>query len=107
MSRLQLKRILKTLRHEFSHVLGDQFESMFLFGSQARGEAHSDSDVDILIVVRGPLDYGDLIKRTSPIVSALSLQYNVVISRAFVSKEQFEDGHTPFILNVRREGVAV
>jgi predicted nucleotidyltransferase len=107
MSRLQLRKILKALRREFALVLGDQFESMLLFGSQAREKAHPDSDVDVLVVVRGPFDYGDLIRRTSSIVSALSLQHDVVISRAFVSKEQFEHGQSPFLLNVRREGVVV
>jgi len=38
-------------------------------------------------------------------VSALSLEYDMVISRAFVSKEQFERERSPFLLNVRREGV--
>lgn len=106
-SRSQLRKILKTLRQEFSLVLGDQFESMLLFGSQARGKARAESDVDVLVVVRGPFDYGDLIKRTSPIVSALSLQHDVVISRAFVTEEQFKYGQSPFLLNVRREGVVV
>lgn len=107
MSRPQLGKILKALRREFSLVLGEQFEAMLLFGSQARGKAHPDSDIDVLVVVRGPFDYGDLIKRTSPIVSSLSLQHDVVISRVFVSTEQFEHEQSPFLLNVRREGVAV
>jgi predicted nucleotidyltransferase len=107
MSEPQLTKILGTLRQAFSRTLGDQLEAMLLFGSRARGEAHPGSDVDVLVVVRGEFDYGDLIKRTSPIVSALSLQYDVVISRAFVSKEQFEQGRSPFLLNVRREGVVI
>jgi predicted nucleotidyltransferase len=107
MSRTQIRKILKTLRRELSLALGDQFESMLLFGSWAREKARPNSDVDVLIVVRGPFDYGDLIRRTSSIVAALSLQYDVVISRAFVSREQFEHGQSPFLLNVRREGVAV
>jgi predicted nucleotidyltransferase len=107
MSRSQLGKILKQLRQEFSLVLGDQLESMLLVGSRARGESRPDSDVDVLVVVHGPFDYGDLIKRTSPIVSALSLQNDMVISRVFVSKEQFEHEQSPFLLNVRREGVAI
>jgi hypothetical protein len=40
-------------------------------------------------------------------VADLSLQHDVVISRAFVSNERFEREQTPFLLNVRREGVTV
>ena len=103
----QLTEILEALRQMFLHVLGDQFEAMYLYGSRARGDARLDSDVDVLVVVRGPFDYGELIGRTSPIVSALSLEHDLVISRAFVSREQYEREQSPFLLNVRREAVAV
>jgi len=107
MSKTQLTKILETLRQEFSQALGDQLEGILLFGSRARGEERPDSDIDVLVIVRSEFDYNYLIKRTSPIVSALSLQYDVVISRAFISKERFEQEQSPFLLNVRREGVAI
>jgi predicted nucleotidyltransferase len=107
LSEVQLARILGDLRQAFSRVLSDQLELMLLFGSRARGESRPDSDIDVLVVVRGSFDYGDLIRRTSPIVSALSLENDVVISRAFVSKDRFEREDSPFLLNVRRDGVPV
>ena len=102
-----LNTILLDLRRELIRILGDQFEAVYLFGSRARGEARSDSDIDVLVVVRDELDYGDLIRRTSAIVSALSLKYDAVISRSFVSKDRFEHEQSPFLLNVRREAVEV
>jgi len=87
--------------------LGDQLVSVLLYGSQARNQASPDSDIDVLVVVRDDSDYGDLIRRTSAAVSALSLRYDVVISRAFVSQERYEREQSPFLLNVRREGVAI
>ena len=107
MSEPQLAQILRVLRQELTRVLGNRLERAILFGSQARGNARSDSDIDILIVIRGGYDYGDLIQRTSAVVSGLSLQYDVVISRAFVSSEQFAQEQSPFLLNVRREGVTI
>ena len=107
MSGSQLQKILKALRLEFARVLGDRLDTVILFGSRARGEAQTDSDIDVLVVIRDEFDYGDLIQRTSAIVSALSLEYDVVISRVFVSKEQFERERSPFLLNVRREGVLI
>jgi hypothetical protein len=61
----------------------------------------------LLVIVRDDSDYGDLIRRTSAAVAALSLQHDVVISRAFVSRERFEREQTPFLLNIHREGVAI
>jgi predicted nucleotidyltransferase len=103
----QMEAILRALRSEMARVLGDRLEQILLFGSQARGEARPDSDIDILVVVREDYDYADLIRRTSPIIAALSLRYDVVISRAFVSRERYEREQSPFLLNVRREGIAV
>ena len=80
---------------------------MLLYGSRARGEHRPDSDIDVLVVVRDPVDYQALIERTSDVVSALSLENDVVISRAFVGVERFERGQSPFLLNVRREGIVL
>ena len=107
MSKRKLQSILGRLRGELTQILGDQLVSVILYGSQARRQAHPGSDIDVLVVVQDDSNYGDLIRRTSEVVAALSLQHDVVISRAFVSRERYEQEQTPFLLNVRREGVAV
>ena len=107
MSELEQPEILETLRQAFARLLGDQIESVLLYGSRARGDHRPDSDIDLLVVMRDAFDYGALIERTSEVVSTLSLENDVVISRAFVSKERFEREQSPFLLNVRREGIAL
>lgn len=102
-----LGSILTRLHEEFNQVLGNQMEALYLYGSQARGEAHAASDIDLLVVINGTFDYDNLLARTSKSVASLSLEHDVVISRAFVSKEQFEHGGSPFLRNVRREAVAL
>ena len=103
----QLQQILKEARSGLARVLGKRLHSLLLYGSQARQSAHAGSDIDLVIVVRGAFDYGQLIEETSPIVTALSLEYDVVISRAFISQERLEREGSPFVLNLRREGIAV
>ena len=107
MPETRLDKILQALRRGLKQALGDELESVILFGSQARGEARADSDIDVLVIVRDEADYGELIQRTSALVSTLSLEYGVVISRAFASRQRFERERSPFFLNVRREGVTV
>ncbi len=103
----QVQTILAALKRELAPLLGDRLDRIVLYGSHARGEAQPGSDIDVLVVLRGDFDYGDLIRLTSSVVSRLSLEYDVVISRAFVTPERYEKEQSPFLLNVRREGIPV
>ena len=76
-----------------------------LFGSRAVGGARPDSDVDVLVVLRGPVDAGEEILRSGEVASSLSLQFHVVLSRVFISAEQFCTEQSPLLLNIRREGI--
>ena len=107
MSESQQTNVLAELRRQLARVLGARFEAAYLFGSRARGEERPDSDVDVLVVVRRPFDYGDLIRRTSELVSGLSLKYDAVNSRVFVSQERFQREQSPFLMNVRRDAVVL
>ncbi|MBI3161464.1 MAG: nucleotidyltransferase domain-containing protein [Chloroflexi bacterium] len=74
---------------------------------RARGDARDDSDIDILVVLKQDFIYGEMLNRSSKLVASLSLERDVVISRAFATKSQYENLQNPFLMNVRREGVAV
>jgi hypothetical protein len=52
-------------------------------------------------------DYADLMHRASEIVLVRSLYHDSVIWRAFVSSGRFEQEQTPFLPDVRREGVPI
>lgn len=107
MNAKQQTELLEILAHKFAQLLGEKLNRVILYGSYARGEARPDSDLDILIVLNGQFDYAALIHQTSELVSRLSLEYDVVISRAFISKDRLETELSPFTMNVQREGVPI
>jgi len=100
-----LPTLLATLRQGFERILGEQLEAMYLYGSQARGDAQPTSDIDVLAIIRGEFNHLDLLETTAPVTCTLSLENDVVISSAFISKSRFDTEKSPFILNVKREGV--
>jgi predicted nucleotidyltransferase len=103
----KLSSVLLELRHEFARILGDTLEQMLLFGSRARGDARPDSDVDILVILKQEFDYSEMLQNTIDVVAQMSLDNDLVISRIFMTKEKFEQDYTPFLLNIRREAVAI
>jgi predicted nucleotidyltransferase len=63
----------------------DRLDSLILFGSQARGDANVDSDIDILIVLKDEIDSWTEIKRTGGIISQICLDNIILVSSLFVS----------------------
>lgn len=48
--------IVRLFVSRLSDALGDDLRAVWLYGSRARGEAHRDSDVDLLVIADGGRD---------------------------------------------------
>jgi type I restriction enzyme S subunit len=102
----KIQEILTKLRQGLELLYGERLVGLYLFGSFARAEATPESDVDVLIVLDEVTDYGREIERTGHLVSGLSLDYDVSISRVFVSSAAWRHRDSPFLANVRRQAQA-
>jgi uncharacterized protein len=105
MKNQNLDRIIALVKQWFSEQYQENLEGLILYGSQARGDAKEYSDIDVLVVLKKAFNYREEIDRTSQFIADLSLEYDTVISRAFVSAQRFQEENSPFLLNIRREGV--
>ncbi|MCC3570523.1 MAG: nucleotidyltransferase domain-containing protein [Microcoleus sp. PH2017_40_RAT_O_B] len=103
----KLKNILTELRSHFEQLYGDRLTQMVLYGSQARGDADPDSDIDVLVVLKAPVQAGVEIDRTLQIVADLSLQNDEVISCQFMDEQRFTHYNGPLLRNIRKEGIAL
>jgi predicted nucleotidyltransferase len=103
----QLQSLLADLRNRFETLYRPRLVRLMLFGSHARGDAEPGLDIDVLVVLEGPVRPGQEIRRSLNHVAELSLENNVVFSCVFVSRDRFEKGLSPLLINVRREGVPV
>ena len=102
---VKIGRLLAEMKAGLARLYGPRLSGVFLFGSHARGEAEPGSDCDILVVLDRVADYGAEIDRTSVLVSHLSLEYGISISRVFVPAREWRRRETPFLDNVREEAV--
>ncbi|AFZ49602.1 nucleotidyltransferase domain-containing protein [Dactylococcopsis salina] len=103
----QLKQIINQYRNSLKQHYQEKLVKVILYGSQARGEAKADSDIDLLIILKDPVNAWEEIEQTGEFTSNFCLENNVVISRAFVSLSQFNQESLPFFRNVHREGILV
>ena len=97
----------KKLKEYLQALYQDNLERVILFGSEARGEAEIDSDVDILIVLKKPFVYFDEIKKISGFISELCLDYELYLSCCFATSEIWHNSASCFYSNVRKDGVEI
>ena len=100
-----LQAILKHLKQELTTLYSDRLCHLTLFGSQARGDAEPGSDIDVLVVLKPPVNAGEEIKSTGQVIADLSLQYDVVISCLFMDETQYQTRNGSLLRNIRKEGV--
>jgi uncharacterized protein len=101
------RTVVTELRERLDEIYGDRLVCMILFGSRARGDASPGSDIDVLVVLRGPVNAAQEVERTGAVVSGISLGADEVVSCIFVDDQQYRHRNGPFLRNVRREGVTL
>ena len=102
----EIKTLLEKLKSGLKQIYGEQFKETYLFGSYARGDYDSDSDIDVLIVLSDFEKYGAELKRTSELIGNLSLDYGTTVSVVFSRLHEWQTDKLPLLLNIHAEGVA-
>ena len=88
-------------------LYGERLERVVLYGSHARGDARPDSDVDLLVVLRGEVHGLTELRRLGPLILDLALRHGELVSFHPRTEADAEAERTPFLRRVHAEGVPV
>ncbi len=102
----RIRKLMKELKEGLARIYGDQLKAVYLYGSYARGDARTDSDIDVMIVLNNYESYGKEIDQTGKLTSNLSLEYGISISRVLMKEMQWKSRDTPLLRNIRMDGIS-
>lgn len=101
----QIAGLRRALRARMETLYEDRLVEVYLYGSYARGEAHGESDIDVVVVLRNVESVLAELKQLGPIAVDMLNRYDEVVSFVVMTEEEYQQTNFNFHQNVRDEGV--
>jgi predicted nucleotidyltransferase len=99
--------ILRKCKAVLKAMYGDRLKGVILYGSTARGEDTSESDIDLLVLLAGPVNPAAEIRRIWDELYPVQLECDRAISIRPADAASYERGESMLYQNIHEEGVPV
>jgi len=106
---MDYKKAIELFKKKIKKLYGNKLHDIILYGSTARGDQDSESDIDILIVLKDYKDYWKEVHKIEEIEYAINsyFDFNILISAIPVKLKDYRNKKVPLYINVKREGISV
>jgi len=101
----KIKSLVKRVKEHLTKMYGASVKKVILYGSCVRGEATKDSDIDVLVLVDQSLNPFEVRDSLSELLYDILLEEGELVSVIAIPERLFESYNSPFMMNVRREGL--
>ena len=102
----EIKQLSSEMKIVMQQFYGNRLEKIILYGSYARGDYRSDSDINFIILLKDEnVNTSAEISNLSPHVTDLNLKYGKFISFTPVSLQRYLTRNIPAYVNIRNEGI--
>lgn len=102
-----VNEVVKKCKIALESHYGARLKGLMLYGSVARNQADSMSDIDLLVLLDQPFDYFSELRRVIDVLYPIQLESEQLISARPVSLEEFARGSIQLYRNAKREGIFV
>lgn len=105
---VNINNIILKLVNYYKQIYGNSLRHVYLYGSYARGDHQTDSDIDIVAIVDGNREYlQEQLKKVWDYATDLELEYDVIISPTVIPTTEFIAFKTtlPYYTNIAKEGI--
>lgn len=103
-----LKLLIAEVKNALAELYQERLDKIILFGSYAREDFHAESDVDLMILLKDDeISKTEEILNMNPIISPITLAYNVDITTLPETSARYEVAKSPLLHYVRKEGIEV
>src|SRR6185295_1086397 len=100
-----IREVVLKLESGLKELYGDRFRGLLLYGSYARGDAREGSDVDLLLLLEGPVNPVREILDSEPVTWPLSFDSGLILSVMPADYEAYQRGEGFFLSAVRDDAV--
>lgn len=100
-------QIIQKCKETLEKSYGERLKGVILYGSTARGDGSSVSDIDLLVLLEPPLDYFAELWNLIDVLYPIQLESEQLISAKPVLVNDFEMGSLLLYRSAQREGVTV
>jgi predicted nucleotidyltransferase len=100
-------QIARAVATDLQALYGSRYRRVLLFGSWARGDAHPESDIDVLVVLDRVESPWEELRRMDEILWRHSYRADVVICAVPVGEDELGEAASPLLIRARAEGRAV
>jgi len=101
------RKLWRQIKELLQEAHGDRLQGVLLYGSEARGEASADSDIDLLVLLKGPIELWRDIRTNVNALYDLEIQDYRSIHAIPVDMEDYRAGEYPLYRNVKKEGIVL
>ena len=104
---VDLWKVIEDFRAGLREAFASEFSGMVLYGSYARGEETEGSDVDVIVLFKHADAVAASKTKVGELAYSILVESDALVSPMPMSELKYRMGRSPFLINVKREGIFI